>query len=99
MPETMTQTIAALREIMSLTGWTRREIARRTGMAPSTVCRILSGQAKNYLCRKTRMKIGALLTYCQKTQLCDVCNGTGIIPSVGMCPQCATVPDAQAAAS
>ena len=46
MPETLNQTIAALREIISLTGWSQREVASRAGMNPSTVCRILAGQAK-----------------------------------------------------
>jgi hypothetical protein len=52
------------------------------------VCRILAGQAKNPPCRKTRRRVGALLAHVYKTQLCDTCNGTGIIPSVGPCPAC-----------
>ena len=88
MPETLNQTIAALREIIALTGWSQREVASRGGMNASTVCRILAGQAKNPPCRKTRRRVGALLAHVYKTQLCDTCNGTGIIPSVGPCPAC-----------
>lgn len=88
MPETLQQTIAAFREVMQLTGWSQREISRRTGMTPSTICRILNGQITHTPCKKTRRRLGALLAYVYRTQLCDVCNGSGIIPSVGYCPQC-----------
>jgi transcriptional regulator with XRE-family HTH domain len=88
MPETLQQTIAAFREVMQLTGWSQREISRRTGMTPSTICRILNGQITHTPCKKTRRRLGTLLAYVYRTQLCDVCNGTGIIPSVGYCPQC-----------
>ena len=88
MPETLQQPLAAFREVMQLTGWSQREISRRTGMTPSTICRILNGQITHTPCKKTRRRLGNLLAYVYRTQLCDVCNGTGIIPSVGYCPQC-----------
>lgn len=92
MIDTLTQTKEALHEILRLTGWTQREVARRCEIAPAIICRILSGRIIRTPSAKDREKVSALLAYVHHTILCDVCNGTGIIASVGPCPACRVQP-------
>jgi transcriptional regulator with XRE-family HTH domain len=93
MIETLKQAQAALNEILFVTGWSQREVARRCNIAPATICRILSGRITQTPSAENRASINELLEHVQRTVLCDMCNGTGIIASVGPCPVCRAQPD------
>jgi transcriptional regulator with XRE-family HTH domain len=93
MIDTLMQTKAALTEILALTGWSQREVSRRCDIAPATICRILSGRITKTPSADDRAAVHELLQYVHRTILCEMCNGTGIIASVGPCPVCRAQPD------
>lgn len=97
MIDTLTQTKAAITEILRLTGWSQREVARRCEIAPATICRILSGRITQTPSATDRAAVNELLQYVHRTVLCDMCNGTGIIASVGPCPVCRAQPQGEKA--
>ena len=97
MIDTLTQTKAALTEILALTGWSQREVSRRCDIAPATICRILSGRITKTPSADDRAAVHELLQYVHRTILCEMCNGTGIIASVGPCPLCRAQPHGEKA--